>query len=82
VSGTLGYAWNRARDNSTYGCCLARTATTFTPIIDDPRNLSQAWAPSDFDARNRIVATLNIQAPLAVNVAVRYVGVSGRPFRS
>jgi hypothetical protein len=80
VNGTLGYAWSRARDNSTYGCCLARTATTFTAIATDPRDLSQSWAPSDLDARNRIVGTLNIRAPFAILASFKYVGVSGRPF--
>ena len=77
--GTLGYAWARARDNSTYGCCLARTATTFTPIRDDPRDLAQAWAASDFDARHRVVGTLDVRAPLGLALSARYVGTSGRP---
>ena len=80
VRGTLGYAYSDAQDNSTYGCCLARTATTFTPVRDDPRDLSQAWAHSDLDTRHRVVATLNWQAPARVTVAMRYVGASGRPF--
>lgn len=80
VGGSLGYAWARARDNSTYGCCLARTATTFTPIVDDPRKLDQAWAASDFDARHRVVGTIDVRAPLGVHVSARYVGTSGRPF--
>jgi hypothetical protein len=78
--GTLGYAWARASDNSTYGCCLARTATTFTPVVDDPRDLAQAWAPSDFDARHRVVGTLDLRAPLGIAVSARWVGASGRPF--
>lgn len=76
----IAYAWNQARDNSTYGCCLARTATTFTPVIDDPRNLSQAWGPSDLDTRHRIVGTVLTRLPLGVTLATRYVGASGRPF--
>jgi hypothetical protein len=80
LRGTLAYAWNKARDNSTYGCCLARTATTFTPVVDDPRNLSQAWGPSDLDTRHRVVGTALVNAPLGIVVAVRYVGASGRPF--
>ena len=76
---TLGYAWARARDNSTYGCCLARTATTFTPVRDDPRDLAQAWAASDFDARHRLVGTLDVRAPLGIALSARYVGTSGRP---
>ncbi len=77
---TVGYAWSRARDNSTYGCCLARTATTFTPITDDPRNLSQAWGPSDLSTRHRIVGTLLTKLPFGISAAARYVGASGRPF--
>ncbi len=80
VDGTLGYAWSRARDNSTFGCCLARTATTFTPVVDDPRDLRQAWAASDVDARHRIVGTLQLRAPLGVTISARYLGTSGRPF--
>lgn len=80
VRGTLGYAWSRARDNSTYGCCLARTATTFTPVVDDPRDLAQAWAASDFDARHRLVGALIVRAPYGFSVSARYAGMSGRPF--
>lgn len=80
MRGTLGYAWARARDNSTYGCCLARTATTFTPIVDDPRALEQAWASSDLDARHRVVGTIDLRAPLGIVASARYVGTSGRPF--
>ena len=76
----VGYAWSRARDNSTYGCCLARTATTFTPVAADPRDLSASWAPSDLDARHRIVGTGVFTAPWGIELAVRYRGQSGRPF--
>ena len=80
VDGTVGYAWSRARDNSTYGCCLARTATTFTPIVDNPRALDQAWGASDLDARHRVVGSVNVRAPFKLAITVRYVGTSGRPF--
>ena len=80
VQGTIAYAWARARDNSTYGCCLARTATTFTPVMDDPRALGQAWASSDFDAPHRVVATVATRAPFGFAVSARYIGTSGRPF--
>ena len=80
IAGTLGYAWSRARDNSTYGCCLARTATTFTPVVDDPRLLDQAWSASDVDARHRITGALSVRAPLKLAITARYVGTSGRPF--
>src|SRR4029077_18604217 len=33
------YTYNHAYDNSTFGCCLARTATTYTGVQGDPRDL-------------------------------------------
>jgi hypothetical protein len=80
IEGTLAYAWSRAHDNTTYGCCLARTATTFTPVVDDPRALDQAWSASDFDARHRITGALSVRAPFKLAITARYVGTSGRPF--
>ena len=79
-SGTAGYAYTRATDNSTFGCCLARTATTFTPIRDDPRALSTAWGPADGDQRHRFVATTRSALPFGLRFDARYVGSSGRPF--
>lgn len=80
LSGTAAYAYSRATDNSTFGCCLARTATTFTPVRDDPRNLAGAWGAADTDLRHRLTGTLVTQLPLGLKVATRYVGNSGRPF--
>ncbi|MEI6739175.1 MAG: TonB-dependent receptor [Gemmatimonadaceae bacterium] len=80
VRGMVGYAWGRARDNSSFGCCLARTATTFTPVVDDPRDLTQAWGPSDGDIRHRVVSSVEIEGPWGVRIAARYRGSSGRPF--
>lgn len=80
ANGTIGYAWSRARDNSTYGCCLARTATTFTPVVDDPRALGQAWGASDSDARHRITGAMSVRAPFKLAITARYVGTSGQPF--
>ncbi|MFN8670119.1 MAG: TonB-dependent receptor [Gemmatimonadaceae bacterium] len=77
---TLGYAWGRARDNSTYGCCLARTSTTFTPVRDDPRALEQAWASADLDTRHRIVGTFTVRTVGGIVASARYLGASGRPF--
>jgi hypothetical protein len=80
LSGTVGYAYTRATDNSTFGCCLARTATTFTPIRDDPRDLSTTWGPADGDQRHRLVTTVSGGLPFGVRVDARYIGNSGRPF--
>lgn len=73
-------SWNRARDNSTYGCCLARTATTWTAIAGDPRDLVNAWAPSDLDFRYKTVLTFAAPSVLGIRTSGRYVGQTGRRF--
>jgi hypothetical protein len=75
----LSYTLNRARDNSTYGCCLARTATTYTAIRDDPRDRSGAWGPSDTDFRHKVVVAGSLPSVYGVRVSGRYVGSTGRP---
>ena len=80
LTGTVGYAYSRALDNSTFGCCLARTATMFTPIREDPRDLSSSWGPADGDLRHRVVGTASAGLPFGLRFDARYVGNSGRPF--
>jgi hypothetical protein len=74
------YTYNRASDNTTFGCCLARTATTFTAIKGDPRDLSGSWGPSDTDFRHKIVVAGMTRLPWGVALGGRYVGMNGRPF--
>ncbi len=76
----LSYTYNNSKDNSTYGCCLARTATTFTAIAGDPRDLSGSWGPSDLDFRNKVVIAGTFPPLYGFQFSVRYVGQSGRPF--
>jgi hypothetical protein len=76
----ISYTYNHAYDNTTYGCCLARTATTFTAIKGDPRDLSGSWGPSDTDFREKIVVSAVFPAFWGVRLSGRYVGGSGRPF--
>lgn len=74
------YTWNRSRDNSTYGCCLARTATTWTAVPGDPRNLAGSWGPSDLDFRHKLVIVGSTPTVRGVRLSGRYVGSTGRPF--
>ncbi|HKS07136.1 MAG TPA: carboxypeptidase-like regulatory domain-containing protein [Gemmatimonadaceae bacterium] len=74
------YTYNRAFDHSTYGCCLARTATTFTAIKGDPRDLSGSWGPSDVDFRHKVVVSGSWRAFWGIDLSSRYVGSNGRPF--
>lgn len=76
----FSYTFNRASDNSSYGCCLARTATTFTAITSDPRNLATSWGPADLDFRHKLVLAGTLPTWLGVRVGGRYVGSNGRPF--
>ncbi len=76
----IGYAYTDARDNSTYGCCLARTSAAFTPIATDPRDLSRSWGASDLELRHRIVASGYTPVALGVTIAGRLTASSGRHY--
>src|SRR5262249_49366699 len=74
------YTYNTALDNTAFGCCLARTSTTFTAIKSDPRDLSGSWGPSDTDFRHKIVVSGSMLARWGLLIGGRYVGSNGRPF--
>lgn len=73
------FTFNRAYDNSTFGCCLGRTATTYTPAPGDPRDLSGSWGPSDTEFRHKVVLSGTAPNFWGVQVGARYVGSRGRP---
>ncbi|MGV3707512.1 MAG: carboxypeptidase regulatory-like domain-containing protein [Gemmatimonas sp.] len=73
------FTYNRAYDNSTFGCCLARTATTYTPVQGDPRDLSGSWGPSDTEFRNKVVVSGALPVVWGIQIGARYVGSKGRP---
>jgi hypothetical protein len=74
------YTYNRSRDQSTFSCCIARTASLLTPVKSDPRDLSGSWGPSDYDFRHKVTAYADLPAGWDVTLGARYVGASGRPF--
>ncbi len=76
----VSYTWSNARDNSTFGCCLARTSTTFTAVATNPRDLSKTWGPSDFDVWHRIVFGGAVAAPGGFELSGQVIAASGRPF--
>jgi hypothetical protein len=80
VSLNASYTYNKSTDNTTFGCCLARTSTTFTAITGDPRDLTGSRGPSDMDFRHKFVFTGSIQLPRGFRLGGRYVGSNGRPF--
>ena len=74
------YTYNRSRDNSTFSCCIARTASLLTPVKSDPRDLSGSWGPSDYDFRHKAMVYADVPLGFGVTLGARYVGASGRPF--
>jgi Carboxypeptidase regulatory-like domain len=74
------YTWNRTRDNSSFNCCIARSASLLTPVRGDPRDLEGAWGPSDTDFRRKLVVFGTLPALAGFRVSGRYVGNTGRPF--
>jgi hypothetical protein len=80
ISINASYTYNQAFDNTTFGCCLARTSTTFTAIKSDPRDLSGSWGLSDTDFRHKVVVAGSVPLGWGVLLGGRYVGQSGLPF--
>jgi len=74
------YTYNRTRDQSTFSCCIARTASLLTPVKSDPRDLSGSWGPSDYDFRHKVTTFADMPVGWGVTLGARYVGASGRPF--
>ena len=80
--GNLRASWtyNNSRDNSTFSCCIARTASLFTPVKGDPRDLSGSWGPSDYDFRHKVAVFGELPAWYGLVASARYVGTTGRAF--
>ncbi len=76
----VSYTRNNAEDNTTFGCCLARTSTSITAIKGDPRDISTSWGPSDLAFTNKLVIAGSLPPVVGFVLSVRYVGISGRPF--
>ena len=79
ASVNLSYSLNSTRDNSSYNCCVATTATN-TPTSGDPNDLSKLWGRADNDFRHKAVIFGSLPAIWGFRASARYVGASGRPF--
>ncbi len=75
----LSYTLNDTQDNSSYNCCVARTAT-FTQTPGDPRDLSATWGPAENDFRHKVAAFGALPAIGGFRLSGRYVGISGSPY--
>jgi len=74
------FTFNKTEDNTSYTCCVARTATINTPVASDPRDLSGSWGPSSNDFRHKLVVFGSLPAVWGFRASGRYVGQSGAPF--
>lgn len=74
------YTLNDTRDNSSYNCCVSRTATLFTPNTGDPNDLDALRAPSDNSFRHKLAVFGTLPNLWGFQIGGRYVGNSGRPF--
>ncbi|WKN32237.1 carboxypeptidase regulatory-like domain-containing protein [Porifericola rhodea] len=68
------YTWNRAKDNSSYNCCVANTST-FLPVKDDPRALNWGFADSHFD--NKLVVNFLSPSFYGFSLGATVVGTGG-----
>lgn len=73
------YTYNKSRDESSYNCCIAVSAS-FTPVRSDPRDLSGSWGPTNTDFRHKIVLFGAAPRVWGFQLSGRYVGISGTPF--
>ncbi|MDB4949164.1 MAG: TonB-dependent receptor [Gemmatimonadetes bacterium] len=77
---SASYTFNRTRDNSSFNCCIARSAPLLTPVQGDPRDLSGAYGAADTDFRHKLVVFGTLPPLAGFRVGARYVGSTGRPF--
>ncbi|MEQ1856697.1 MAG: carboxypeptidase regulatory-like domain-containing protein [Longimicrobiales bacterium] len=77
---TTAFTFNRTIDNSTFNCCIARTASLFTPVKNDPRDVSDSEGPSDFNFAHKLTVYGELPGWNGLRVGARYVGSTGRPF--
>ena len=74
------FTFNSTRDNTSYTCCVARSATIGTPVRSDPRDLSGSWGPSSSDFRHKLVLFGTLPELWGFVASGRYIGQSGAPF--
>ena len=68
------YTRNRTKDNSSYNCCVANTAT-FLPVKDDPRALFYGFSDNHFGSK----VAVNVASPsfLGFSLGATFIGSGG-----
>lgn len=71
------YTYNRAKDNSSYNCCVANTST-FLPVKDDPRALKEGFSDTHFSSK----LTVSAKTPSwkGFNLGFTIIGEGGTRF--
>jgi hypothetical protein len=77
---SASYTFNHTRDNSSFNCCIARSAPLLTPVQGDPRDLRGAYGAADTDFRHKLVVFATLPRVAGFQLGARYVGSTGRPF--
>jgi hypothetical protein len=74
---TAAYTYNRAKDNSSYNCCVANTST-FLPVKDDPRALNEGFSDTHFTSK----VTVSAKTPSwkGFNLGFTIIGEGGTRF--
>ncbi len=71
------YTFNRAKDNSSYNCCVANTST-FLPVTGDPRDLNYGFSDNNFV--NKLVVNGATPTFGGFNLGFAVIGSGGSPY--
>lgn len=75
---TMSYTWSDIKDNTSYNGNVANSATLFTMIESDPRNLKMTYSDNQF--RNKVVLYGNSPTFAGFTIGIRYSGIGGTRF--
>lgn len=75
---TASYTWSDIKDNTSYNGNVANSATLFTMIQSDPRNLRMSYSDNQF--RNKVVIYGNSPTIAGFTLGIRYSGIGGTRF--
>lgn len=75
---TASYTWSDIKDNTSYNGNVANSATLFTMVQSDPRNLRMSYSDNQF--RNKVVIYGNSPTIAGFTLGIRYSGIGGTRF--
>ncbi|NAW51264.1 TonB-dependent receptor [Elizabethkingia argentiflava] len=72
------YTWSDIKDNTSYSGNVANTATLYTPVSSDPRDLRMRYSDNQF--RHKLVLYGNAPTFHGFTLGIRYAGMGGTRF--